>query len=49
MQQQCSQQNCSNCVSKMKFAGHSLCFNNKSCNFMHDVKDQYCDKYKTNR
>lgn len=50
---QCSQQSCVNCVSNMKFAGHNLCFNNKSEMFMHDVNkyiteltNMYCKNFK---
>ena len=43
---QCSQQICVNCVSNMKFAGHNLCFNNKSEMFMHDVNNKSCNEFK---
>lgn len=42
---QCSQQSCVNCVSNMKFAGHNLCFNNKSEMFMRDVNNKSCNEF----
>lgn len=43
---QCAQQSCVNCVSNMKFAGHNMCFNNKSEMFMRDVNNKSCNEFK---